>query len=234
MPRRTLALAAATAVLSVLAVSSAGAAGVTTSGTGWKIATKDHITALSPSQVQTVTFESDAIRKWYTPYLTRAVTQLRAAGVKISIGGVESVAAGKCPPRGHIWFREGYRPLAGRPGFSQAATCYDTRTTAQYSAIVTMNSEYRDGSWYLSQDNKHNIPSHELLHGLGLDHPNYDKDKDGTVENYECVATSYGNRPLACSPNGGYKTAANMGKLVGYDLNGIKALLANARAQGIK
>ncbi|MBQ1166413.1 hypothetical protein KBZ21_51345, partial [Streptomyces sp. A73] len=35
-----------------------------------------------------------------------------------------------------------------------------------------------------------------------------------------------------CSPNGGYQTS-NMGKLVGFDVNGVTALLANARAQGI-
>ncbi|MBQ1164563.1 hypothetical protein KBZ21_42030, partial [Streptomyces sp. A73] len=73
---------------------------------------------------------------------------------------------------------------------------------------------------------------HEVLHALGLDHPNTDLDGDGTVEPYECVQTSSGNKPIMCSPNGGYQTS-NMGKLVGFDVNGVKALLANARAQGI-
>ncbi|GAA2309857.1 hypothetical protein OHT20_06560 [Streptomyces caniferus] len=47
------------------------------------------------------------------------------------------------------------------------------------------------------------------------------------------MATSYGNTPIMCSPNGGYKTS-NAGRLTGYDVNGLKALLANAKAQGIK
>lgn len=53
------------------------------------------------------------------------------------------------------------------------------------------------------------------------------------VEKFECVATSYGNKPIMCDPNGGYRTTADADKLTGFDLNGRKALLANARAQGV-
>lgn len=233
MQTRSAALFAATVAATALAVSPAHAATITTSGVGHKILTSENITSVKPSQQYTVTFASATVKNQTAKYLARALPQIKAAGVKLTVGGTETVAAGKCPSRGHIHFTEVYRPL-GSAGMSRALPCYDTTDKTAWGGIVQMDSEYYDGSWPLPTYMMWNSHVHEMLHILGLDHPNYDKDKDGRVEDYECVATSYGNRPLMCSPNGGYKTAANMGKLVGYDINGVKALIANAQAQGIR
>ena len=197
------------------------------SGTGWKANLNRSITSIKPTQAYTVTFSSTKTKDLTSKYLARAIPQLRSAGVNISIGGVETVAEGTCPPRGHIWIQRKYRPLNGQPGYSRAMPCHDLSDNSAWGGTIQMDSEYYDGSWYMSTSNMWNTHVHEVLHVMGLDHPNYDKDKDGKVENYECVATSYGNRPIMCSPNGGYKTSTNMGRLVGYDVNGIKQLLAN-------
>lgn len=233
MLKRTLTAAAAIAAALALTVTQARAAEITTSGTGWKINTGEKVKALAPSRTNTIVFSSTAIKNWYAPYLSRSLTQLRAEGVKVAVGGVMAMSTAACPPRGTIYFTEAYRPLAGRPGYSRAGSCVDSQGV-HYSGIVWMDSEYRSGTWKLGAALSHNLPPHELLHAFGLDHPNYDKDRDGTVEAYECVATSYGNKPLMCSPNGGYQTTANRGKLVGYDINGVRALLRNAKVLGVK
>ncbi|MCZ1011805.1 hypothetical protein [Streptomyces lydicus] len=97
--------------------------------------------------------------------------------------------------------------------------------------IVAIGSEYWTG-FPIPAYILRNTLVHEPLHAHGLDHPNT-ADKGGKLIDYKCVATR-GNTPIMCSPNGGYKTAAGMGHLTGYDLDGLKALLANARAHGIK
>lgn len=229
---RCLALLGAAAATVALATMPAQAATITTSGTGWKINTAESVKALVPSQTNTITFSSTAVKNWWAPYLGRAITQLRAEGVKISVGGVKSMSTSVCPPRGTIYFTEAYRPT-GKAGVSMAGSCVDSRG-AQYSGIIWMTSEHRSGARPLPTYLRYNLPSHELLHALGLAHPNYDKDRDGTVEKFECVSTSYGNKPLMCSPNGGYSTTTNRGKLVGYDINGVRALLKNAAVLGIK
>ncbi len=47
----------------------------------------------------------------YTPYLTAAVAQAKAAGVRLAMGGVETVDPAKCEPVGHVQITEMYRPL---------------------------------------------------------------------------------------------------------------------------
>ncbi|MGY5129684.1 hypothetical protein [Streptomyces nigrescens] len=59
-----------------------------------------------------------------------------------------------------------------------------------------------------------------------------DLDKNGKAADHECVATPAGDTPDMCSPHGGYRTGTGMGRLTGFDLDGLQALLANARAQG--
>ena len=196
-------------------------------GTGWKANTNRSIHSIDPNRQYTITFSSTTTKNLTSKYLTRAIPQLQAAGVKINIGGVETVAEGTCPPRGHIWIQRKYRPLNGKPGYSRALPCHDTTNNSAWGGVVQMDSEYYDGRWKMSTAGMWNAHVHEVLHVMGLNHPNYDKDRDGRVEDYECVATSYGNRPIMCSPSGGYKTSTSMGKLVGFDVNGIKQLLAN-------
>lgn len=227
-----IAVAVGAAITLGMIATPANAATLATSGTGWKIHTSE-ATSLSPTRANTITFSSTAVKNYWGPYLTRAVAQLKTAGLHIAIGGVETVAAGACPAIGHLHIKESFQPL-GKPGYSNGHACHDLKTGAQTSGVVQMDSEVRAGTWTFSTTLKYNAVTHEALHALALDHPNYDKDKDGTVEDGECVATSYGNKPLMCSPSGGYQTTANRGKLLAYDVSGIKALINNAKLQGIK
>lgn len=232
MTKTRIAIAGVVAATLACIATPANAATLTLSGTGWKAGVVHNITSIRPSQQYTVTFSSATTKNLTAKYLTKALPQINAAGVKLVIGGVETVEAGKCPPRGHIWIQRKYRPL-GKAGFSRALPCYDSSDNSAFGGVVQMDSEYYDGTLKYPTYKMYNFHVHEVLHALGLEHPNYDKDRDGKVENYECVTTSYGNRPVMCSPNGGYSTSTNMGKLVGYDINGLKAMLNNARIQGI-
>ena len=126
--------------------------------------------------------------------------------MRISLGGVEPVRPGVCPPPGHIQFTETYRPL-GRGGFSKGMPCPDPPQGVAAGGVVAMNSEYFDGSWYISPHKLRNTFVHELLHTLGLDHTNTDLDEDGVVEAYECVTDAGGRRPVMCS-----RTAATGGR----------------------
>lgn len=230
--RRTLAVAAAISVCT-LTTAPAGAAALTIKGTGWNLTSRLGVTGLSPSRSYTVTFATAAMKARYTPYLTAAVAQAKAVGVKLALGGVETVNPAKCGPVGHVQITEMYRPLQ-RPGYSQGMPCPHPPKGVGIGGIAAIDSEYFDGSYRIDTYVVRNTVVHEMLHALGLDHPNVDLDKDGVVENFECVATSYGNKPIMCDPNGGYRTTADAGKLTGFDLNGLKALLANARVQGVR
>lgn len=230
--RKTLAGATAAALTAcALTATPTHAATLTTAGTGWKLTSQLGVTSLSPSRQYTITFATAAMKTRYTPLLAPAVAQVNAAGVKLAIGGVEAVDPSKCGPVGHIQITEMYRPM-GRPGFSQGMPCPNPPKGVGVGGIVAYDSEYWTG-YKIETYKLRNTIVHEPLHALGLDHPNR-RDVTGTEIPYGCVATSYGNTPIMCSPNGGYKTTVNMGKLTGFDVSGIKALLANARAQGIK
>ncbi|MEU5161345.1 hypothetical protein AB0G74_17285 [Streptomyces sp. NPDC020875] len=212
------------AFLILLTANPAVAAGRPLEGNGWKLMAHHRVTSIAPGSVFTITFTSTALKTKYTPFLTRSLAQLQAEGVNISIGGVTNVAPELCPPQGTIQFAEIYRPL-GEPGASRALACW-TGDNAARGGHVQMNSEYWTG-WYLPEYMLHNVFPHELLHVLGLYHPNKDLNGDGTVAAHECVATSYGNKPVMCAPNGGYTTTTNQGKLVGFDLAGVRQLIAN-------
>ncbi|WP_432144249.1 hypothetical protein [Streptomyces sp. bgisy084] len=100
---KTLPVAAALAVCALAAVPT-HAATLTTKGTGWKLTTQLGVTSLSPLRQYTITFATAAMKARYTPYLTAAVSQAKAAGLKLAIGGVEPVDPAKCGPVGHIQF----------------------------------------------------------------------------------------------------------------------------------
>lgn len=207
------------------------AATIVTAGTGWKLTSQLGVTSASPSKTYTITFANETLRKRYTPLLTAAVAQVNAAGLHLKLGGVEPVNPAKCGPAYHVQITEMYRPM-GKAGFSQGMPCPNPPKGVGIGGIVAYDSEYWTG-YPIETYKLRNTIVHEPLHALGLDHPNR-LDATGAEIAYGCVATSYGNTPIMCSPNGGYKTTTNMGKLTGYDINGLKALLANARAQGIK
>ncbi|MFE5854765.1 hypothetical protein ACFQ61_16355 [Streptomyces sp. NPDC056500] len=216
----------------LLSAHPAVAAGRPLEGNGWKLLSNDRVTSIEPGTVFTVTFTSTALKTKYTPYLTRSIAQLQAEGVNISIGGVTNVDPAVCPPtKGTIQFAEVYRPLNGQPGMSRALPCW-TGDNAAWGGHVQMNSEYWTG-WYLPTYMLNNVFPHEMLHVIGLDHPNKDLNGDGTVAAGECVATSSGNKPIMCSPNGGYSTTADQGKLVGFDTAGVRQLIANGTIPSI-
>ncbi|MEU5402861.1 hypothetical protein ABZ348_26595 [Streptomyces sp. NPDC005963] len=218
--------AIAAAVTLLATANPAVAVGRPLEGTGWKLLPQHRVTSIEPGTVFTVTFTSTALKTKYTPYLTRSITQLKAEGVNISIGGVTNVDPAVCPPtKGTIQFAEVYRPLNGQPGMSRALPCW-TGDDAAWGGHVQINSEYWTG-WNLPTYMLNNVFPHEMLHVIGLDHPNKDLNGDGTVAPGECVATSDGNKPVMCSPNGGYTTTTNQGKLVGFDAAGVRQLLAN-------
>jgi hypothetical protein len=218
-------------VTCALAVTPVHAAQLVTAGTGFKLATQLGVTSVSPSRPYTITFASAELKKRYAPRLTAAVSQLRSAGLKVSIGGVETAEPPKCPPEGHIRYTERYRPMK-TGGYSRGITCPDPVSGVARGGAVIMDSEYYDGSWHISRHKLRNTIVHEMLHTLGLGHPNLDLNKNGVVETYECAATSHGDKPLMCSPSGGYETS-RAGRLTAYDIAGVKALLANAKTQGV-
>ncbi|MEU5014350.1 hypothetical protein AB0G35_29515 [Streptomyces sp. NPDC021749] len=229
---RSCAVVAALAATFSLVGGPTHAAALTTAGVGWKLTTQLGVTSASPSKTYTITFATETLRKRYTPLLGPAVAQVNAAGLHLKLGGVEPVNPAKCGPAYHVQITELYRPL-GRAGFSQGMPCPNPPKGLGIGGIVAYDSEYWTG-YPIATYKLRNTVVHEPLHVLGLDHPNADLNRDGKLADYECVATSYGNTPIMCSPNGGYKTTATMGKLTGYDTNGLRALLANARAQGIR
>ncbi|MFH9426433.1 hypothetical protein [Streptomyces sp. NPDC017529] len=202
-------------------------------GPGWRIAKRLGVRSISPTQQYVVTFPSEELQARYTPYLTRAVTQLQQLGVRITLGGLETPDYAKCPPRGHIQYTEAYQPL-GRAGYSQGLPCYNTIDHSAWGGWVRITSEYWDGSWYITEQGRFHVFVHEMLHALGLDHPNVDLNGDGTVADYECVKDSAGLTPLMCSPNGGYRDDTRAGLLTPFDVAGIRNALRNAPLTGAK
>lgn len=231
MLRTGLIFGTALAVTCALAVTPVRAdALLTEQGDGFKLTTQFGVSAVSPDRAYRVTFATAELERRYSPYLVDAAAQLRAAGVRISVGGVERVDAAACPPPGHIQYTEEHRPM-GRGGFSRGLPCPHPAGGVASGGVVAMDSEYFDGSWYISPHKLRNTFVHEMLHVLGLDHPNLDLNGNGVVETYECAATPNGIKPVMCSPNGGYR-GPDAGRLTPFDIDGVKALLANAQRHG--
>ncbi|MFK8851189.1 hypothetical protein [Streptomyces sp. Ac-502] len=202
-------------------------------GTGWRIADRLGVRSIHPTQPYVVTFPSEELRARYTPYLSAAVAQLQQLGVHITLGGIETPDLTRCPPRGHIQYTEAYQPL-GKPGYSQGLPCYDTVDHSAWGGWVRIDSEYWDGSWYITEQGRFHVFVHEMLHALGLDHPNTDLNGDGAVAAYECVQDSAGVTPLMCSPNGGYRDDVRAGLLTPFDAAGIRQALKNAVLTGVR
>lgn len=234
MLRTLLAAGAALVVMCAFSVTPAGAAPLLTlAGPGFQVAARLGTTSVSPSRPYVVTFGSARLKRRYAPYLRAAVAQIRAAGVRIAVGGTESGADTRgCPPWGHIRYTESYRPM-GHGGYSRGVPC-PARAGVAAGGEVTMDSEYFDGSWHIAPHQLRNTVVHELLHTLGLAHPNRDLDGDGTARAYECVTGPGGLRPVMCSPNGGHATPGEAGRLTPHDMAGLRAMLANARRAGVR
>lgn len=200
------------------------------SGTGWRITAQFRTYCLSPSQPYLITFPSQALKDRYIPFLTAAVNQLKGIGLNIDFGDIETFDYSVIPPRGHIQYGDVYRPL-GTAGTSQGLPCYNRADNSVWGGYARIDSEYWDGSWYLTDTVRKNLLIHELGHTLGLDHPNSDMNSDGIIDRFEVVKDA-GVSPTMTSPNGGYQDS-RAGTYTTYDLNGFKQLLANAPILGV-
>ncbi|MYW46364.1 hypothetical protein [Streptomyces sp. SID161] len=201
------------------------------SGTGWKAETAAGIYSLSPDPY-TVVFADTTARTKLAGYFTVPAEQLATAGIQLTVSTTIDTTTATCPTRHRIVVHYTYRP-SGTPGMSQARPCHDTDRSA-WGGHLLMDTEYwTSDTWFstnasVNETYRKNAVTHEIGHILGLDHPNYDRDKDGTVEPYECVVSNAGWTPVLCSPNGGYRSTTGAGKfLTAYDLAGLKQLLAN-------
>lgn len=228
-------LAGLTACLSLLAAPHAHAVTTTPTykGTGWKAWTSNSIYSLGPGPY-TIAFADSTARTKLAKYFTTPAAQVTTSvGVPITVTTtLDTTPATSCPPKGRIVVHYSYRPT-GTKGMSQARACHGLADGSAWSAHLLMDSEYWTSSaWFstnatLNEAYRRNAITHELGHALGLAHPNYDRDKDGVVENYECVKDSAGWTPVLCSPNGGTRTSTGSGKFISFDLAGLKQMAAN-------
>lgn len=238
--RRTL-YATAAALLTIAALLLAGATqarSATTTpvykGTGWKAWTSNGIYSLAPDPY-TIVFADTTARSKLSKYFTTPAAQVTTSvGVPITVSTtIDTTAVSACPTRHRIVVHYSYRPT-GTKGVSQARACHNTVDGSAWGGHLLMDSEYWTSStWFstnatLNEAYRKNAVTHELGHILGLAHPNYDRDRDGVVENYECVKNSSGWTPVMCAPNGGDRSSTGAGKYVpAYDLAGLKQLAAN-------
>lgn len=230
--------AVAAVLLLALTPGRAHAATPVYSGTGWKIATKDGIHSLSPKPY-VFTFTSTSSRTRLTPYAKAVAAQLTAVtGTSFTVSTTIETppAVGSCPKEHHLILGVKYRPV-GTKGTSHAWPCFTNRPgQPDYRSVwggwAWLDSEYWYSSWFSTNSTVNtakvrNAVTHEIGHLAGLDHPNYDRDHDGKVENYECYKDSSGNTPVMCSPNGGYLGSTSGGKFTTADVNGLKQLVKN-------
>ncbi|MCX5522603.1 hypothetical protein OG342_06960 [Streptomyces bobili] len=231
---RSLATLALAAGLLFATAPPAAAATPVYSGTGWKILTGEGIYSLHPDPYEIVWADTTA-RSKLKPYMAKPSSQVSTVtGVQIRVTDtIDLTPATSCPPRHRIVVHYTYRPM-GLKGMSQARPCYAIADGSAWGGHVLMDSEYwTTASWFSTDPVKNesyrkNATSHEILHILGLDHPNYDRDGDGTIEAAECVTTSTGTRPLMCSPNGGYYNSTDAGKgTLSFEEPGLRQLIAN-------
>lgn len=198
------------------------------SGTGWRAWTSNGIYSINP-EPYVIVFATTTARSKMTPYLTGPAAQITAVtGVKVTVSTtIDTTASTSCPARHRIVIHYSYRPI-GTAGMSQARACHSKADGSAWGGHVLMNSEHwLAGSKYNDLYRK-NFVSHELGHIFGLAHPNYDRDRDGRVENYECVKNSAGWTPVMCSPNGGIRTTTSAGKYTTeFDVPGLKQMARN-------
>lgn len=230
---RALTVLAAVLLLAVASPASAATAPVY-AGAGWRAETGQGIYSLAPDGY-TIVFADTTARSKLKGYFAKPAAQVvSVTGVPVTVTDlIDATPVTACPARHRIVVRYEYRPM-GVSGMSQALPCYDTGDGSAWGGHVRVDSEYwTKASWFSTDAAKNdayraNAISHEFGHILGLDHPNYDKDGDGTVEPFECATTSTGTRPLMCSPNGGYYNSTDAGKFVlSFDVPGLRQLAAN-------
>ncbi|MFE1451954.1 zinc metalloprotease [Streptomyces olivaceoviridis] len=234
---RTL-LAVLAGILTALALLLAGATDARAAttpvykGTGWKADTANGIYSISPDPY-TIVFANTTARSKLSKYFTGPSAQLAGIGIKVTVSTTIDTSTAACPARHRIIVHYTYRPM-GTKGMSQARSCYAIADGSAWGGHIFMDSEYWTSSTWFSTNattneaRRKDAVSHELGHILGLAHPNVDLDKDGVVENGECVRNAAGLRPLLCSPNRGNPPATAGGKFTTeFDMRGLKQMLQN-------
>lgn len=204
------------------------------SGTGWKAWTSNNIYSLSPEPYTIVFADSTARTKLSTYFTGPAYQVTTSVGVQVTVTtSLDATPAGTCPAKHRIIVHYSYRPT-GVKGMSQARACHSTADGSAWGGHILMDSEYWTyPAWFstntsVNDARRKDAVSHEFGHILGLAHPNQDLDKDGVVENGECVRNSAGLRPLMCSPNRGNPPVAEGGKFTSeFDLPGLRQMLRN-------
>ncbi|WP_051777650.1 hypothetical protein [Streptomyces violaceorubidus] len=230
----------------VLALTAATLTSPVYSGTGWKALTTEGIYSLSPDPYEIVFADTTARTRLAKYFLLPAAQVTRSVGVPITVTTtLDLTPLGTCPPRHRIVVHYLHQPL-GQPGMSQARPCYATGNGSAWGGHILMDSEYWTiPTWFgpdpaVNEARRKDASTHELGHILGLDHPNTDIDRDGTVEAGECVAKDW-LKPVMCSPNRGlpWPTVEETTGPVAYnftepgkfskdfDLPGLRQLLAN-------
>ncbi|MFF8910596.1 zinc metalloprotease [Streptomyces olivaceoviridis] len=234
---RTLAalIAASLTALALLLAGATDARAATTpgyKGTGWKADTANGIYSISPDPY-TVVFANTTARSKLSKYFTGPSAQLAGIGIRVAVSTTIDTSTTACPARHRIIVHYTYRPM-GTKGMSQARSCYSTADGSAWGGHILMDSEYWTSSTWFSANattneaRRKDAVSHELGHILGLAHPNVDLDKDGIVENGECVRNASGLRPLMCSPNRSNPPVAEGGKFTReFDIPGLRQMLAN-------
>jgi hypothetical protein len=230
--------AALLTVLALLLASATNARGATTSpvykGTGWKAGTSAGIYSIAPDPY-TIVWADATARTKLTKYFTSPAAQVTSSvGVPLIVSTtLDTTPVGTCPARHRIVVHYGYRPV-GTKGMSYTTACHSLSDGSAWGGHIRMDSEYwTSASWFSSvattnDARRKDAVTHELGHALGLDHPNYDRDKDGVIEAGECVRTSTGLRPIMCGPNRGNPPVTEGGKFTtAYDLPGLRQMLAN-------
>lgn len=204
------------------------------SGYGWKILTRKGIHSIHPDGY-TIYFASDLARDRMRGHLNDVADQLASVtGVSFNVNTSTLRSTGgftSCPARHEIIVSHEYRPM-GEKGMSQALPCYSTYDNSAWGGYVRIDGEYWREDWFSTNDvlnkaRRLNAITHEVGHVIGLDHPNKDLDRDGSVEAHECEKTYYGYLPVMCAPKGGYTGSKSGGEFTSIDKPGLRQLEAN-------
>lgn len=237
MPLRLRATAAAIlapAILLSVAPSAEAATGPVYSGKGWKAETGNfRIYSINPGPY-TIVFANTAARTKLTPYFKALASQITTiTGVKVTVATtLDSTKITTCPAPHRIVVHYTHRPT-GKAGISNALPCHSADGSAR-GGHVQMDSEYWTvKNWFsanavTNEAYRKDATAHELGHIFGLDHPNTDLNKNGTIGAGECVKNSAGLKPVMCRPNRGPVPASAGGRYTAqFDAVGLKQLARN-------
>lgn len=237
MPLRMRAAAATliAAAIPLVAAPPADAAGPVYSGKGWKAKTANfRIYSIHPDPY-TIVFATATARTKLTPYFKTLASQITTiTGAKVTVStALDTTPIEACPPQHRIVIHYKHRP-SGTKGYSRALPCYDMGDGSAWGGHVQMDSEYwTSPNWFSSnatvnESYRKDAVAHELGHIFGLDHPNTDLNKNGTVGAGECVKNSKGIKPVMCRPNRGPVPASAGGRYTAeFDAVGLKQLARN-------